>query len=97
MTQWPRGLVEYVSAGPRDAVPSLEEDRTANRLELAGRLLTLLASQGRDVTREGGWLREAEATFAAGDRPGAAARVDRLFAALEAVSARASDDGPPEA
>jgi hypothetical protein len=97
VTQWPRGLVEYVPAGPEDAVPSPEEDRTANRLRLAGRLVSLLASQGLDVGRELGLLREAEATFATGDRAGAALRVDRLFAALEAVSARRGEPGPPEA
>jgi hypothetical protein len=97
VTQWPRGLVDYVATGPADATPSPEEDRTANRLRLAGRLLSLLRSQGRDVDRELALLKDAEAAFAAGDRPGAAVRVDRLFADLETAAARPPPERRPEA
>jgi hypothetical protein len=83
VTQWPRGLAEYVPSGPDDATPSLEEDRTANRLALAARLLALLRSQGRHVDRELAALRTAEAEFARGDRAEAARHVDRLFADLD--------------
>ncbi len=84
MTQWPRGLAGYVSKGPPDTAPSLEEDRTANRLKLAARLLGVLVSQGRSVDREVRSLRDAEEAFARGDRAEAARRVDRLLAELDA-------------
>jgi hypothetical protein len=83
VTQWPRGLTGYVPAGPEEALPSVEEDRTANRLELAGRLLGVLRSQGRDVEGALDELRAAKAAFASGDRADAARRVDRLFGDLE--------------
>jgi hypothetical protein len=36
VSQWPRGLVEYVTRGPVDeGVPSEDEDRTGQRLRLA--------------------------------------------------------------
>jgi hypothetical protein len=87
VTQWPRGLVAYVPTGPEDASPSDEEDRTANRLALAGRLLGLLRSQGRDVGTALDELREARDAFARGDRATAAQRVDRLFADLDGDAA----------
>ncbi len=83
MTQWPRGLAGYVSSGPADEEPSPEEDRTANRLKLAGRLLSVLRSQGRDVDREVRELTEAEAAFARGDKPLATRLVDQLFADVD--------------
>jgi len=87
VTQWPRGLVDYVAKGPEDAEPSVEEDRTANRLRLAGRLLSILASEGREVPAEIERLRTAEAAFAEGDRARAARLVDALFADLDAIRA----------
>ena len=83
VTQWPRGLVDYVAKGPEDEDPSVEEDRTANRLRLAARLLAVLRSEGRDVAREIGELREAEHAFAEGDKARATQLVDRLFADLD--------------
>jgi hypothetical protein len=93
VTSWPRGLAAYVTSGPEDAVPSDEEDRTANRLALAGRLLGVLRSQGRDVDPEVDALRRARAAFARGDRDTAAREVDRLFAGLDddAASLEATD------
>jgi hypothetical protein len=83
VTQWPRGLVGYVSSGPEDETPSPEEDRTGNRLRLAARLLSVLRSQGRDVDREVRELTDAEAAFARGDKIRATRLVDQLFADLD--------------
>jgi hypothetical protein len=83
VTQWPRGLTGYVAAGPEDATPSPDEDRTANRLQLAGRLLTVLRSQGHHVDREVRELTDAETAFAHGDKPRASRLVDQLFADLD--------------
>ncbi|MGB7124119.1 MAG: hypothetical protein WBE40_04600 [Thermoplasmata archaeon] len=83
VTQWPRGLVGYVSSGPEDETPSPDEDRTGNRLRLAARLLSVLRSQGRDVDREVRELAAADAAYSRGDRAGATRLVDRLFADLD--------------
>ena len=96
MTEWPRGLVEYVPSGPEDGTPSPEEDRTANRLRLAARLLSVLRSQGREVDREVRELAEAEDAFARGERARATRLVDRLFADLDERPPRtASEDRRP--
>jgi len=89
VTQWPRGLVDYVPAGPDDAPPSPEEDRIANRLALAARLLATLRARGEAVEREIGWLSEARRHLAAGERAAAAQQVDALLGALGAASAGA--------
>ncbi len=83
VTEWPRGLVEYVPAGPSDATPSPEEDRVANRLALASRLAALLRTQGKDVDPELAQLRAAEREFARGRRAEAARAVDLVLEALE--------------
>jgi hypothetical protein len=83
VTQWPRGLVGYVSSGPEDETPSPDEDRTGNRLHLAARLLSVLRSQGRDVDRELRELTEAEAAFSRGDRARATRLVDQLFTDID--------------
>ena len=90
VTQWPRGLSGYVASGPEDETPSVEEDRTANRLQLAARLLSVLRSQGRDVDREVRELAEAEAAFASGDKPRATRLVDQLFTDLDERPRRSS-------
>jgi hypothetical protein len=82
VTEWPRGLVAYVPSGPEDAVPSPDEDRVANRVHLAARLLAVRRSRGDPVEGEIGRLREAEAALAAGDRARAAALLDRVLAEL---------------
>ncbi len=86
MTQWPRGLVEYTPSGIADATPDPEEDRLLQRANLAGRLLTLLAGQGRRVDAEVEELRAIDALRQAGDRSAATARLDRLLAAIDAAS-----------
>jgi hypothetical protein len=71
-----------VPSGPPDATPSPDEDRLANRLELAARLLALLRSHGLDVDAEAARLRAARAAFASGDRAGATERTESLLADL---------------
>ena len=86
VTNWPRGLVSYVPSGAPEALPSPEEDRTANRLALAARLLGVLRARGADVTGELADLRAAEQTFQRHDPARAAAMVDRLLGRIEARS-----------
>jgi hypothetical protein len=95
VTQWPRGVVGYVPSGPPDDVPSPDEDRTANRLKIAARLIGVVRSQGRPVDDLLADLRAAEATFASGDRAGGAALVDRLLARLDRASTAAAEGPPP--
>jgi hypothetical protein len=83
VTQWPRGLVDYVPKGEPETSPSPEEDRTRNRLLIAGRLLSLLRSRGEDVDREVADLASAERAFAAGDRRRATELVERLLGKLD--------------
>ena len=83
VTDWPRGLLHYTPSGPPDGTPDPEEDRTRNRLRLAGRLIAVLRSGGQDVERELRDLRAAQAAFDAGDRPDARERVERLLGVLE--------------
>jgi hypothetical protein len=83
VTQWPRGLVDYVPKGSPDAAPSPEEDRTRNRLLLAARLLSLLRSKGENVDREVGELSRAERANASGDRQRATEWVEQLLGRLD--------------
>jgi hypothetical protein len=82
VTQWPRGLVDYVPKGAPETTPSPEEDRTRNRLLFASRLLSLLRSRGESVDREVLDLAAAERAFAGGDRRRATELVERLLGAL---------------
>lgn len=83
VTQWPRGLLDYVPSGAADGTPDPEEDRVRNRLLLAGRLVGLLRSRGAAVDAEVALLREAEETLRRGDRAEAAERADRLLGDLD--------------
>jgi hypothetical protein len=94
--QWPRGLVGYVVSGPPDAgPPPEEEERTAQRIRLAGRLIDLLRAHGEDdptwLTR----LREAERAYRAGDRARASRIVDELLGDLGERAERARLGDPP--
>jgi hypothetical protein len=82
VTQWPRGLTSYVPSGPADTPPSPDEDRLANRLDLAAKLLGVLRSQGTPVDVRLAELRAAEEAFRSGDRALASRRVEQMFAAL---------------
>ncbi len=83
VTEWPRGLVEYVPTGAEDEDPSAEEDRTRNRILLAARLVGLLRAGGANVDRELAELAAAERAFAAGDRDRATELVEGLLATLD--------------
>ncbi len=76
--------MEYVAKGPEDEVPAPEEDRTLNRLRLAGRLISVLRAGGTDVDREVRELRAAERAFRAGELERAGRLVDELLGALDA-------------
>jgi hypothetical protein len=90
VTQWPRGLVDYTPKNVPDDLPSPEEDRTGNRIRLAARLLALLRSQGRDVTREILDLAAAERAYTAGRHVEATRRVEQLLGEL---ARRTEDSG----
>jgi hypothetical protein len=92
VTQWPRGLVDYVPKGFPETPPSPEEDRTRNRLLLAARLLGLLRSRGEDIDREVVELAGAERAFVEGDRRRATELVERLLGELDG---RARIPDPP--
>jgi hypothetical protein len=83
VTQWPRGLVDYVPKGAPETTPSPEEDRTRNRLLIAARLLSLLRSRGENVDREVADLARAERAFVQGDRRRATELVERLLGELD--------------
>lgn len=81
--QWPRGLVEYVPSGSPDAgPPPEEEERTAQRIRLAGRLIDLLHAHGQDDPDWLRQLREAERAYRRGERAEAGRRVDALLGEL---------------
>lgn len=91
VTEWPRGLLEYVPKGPPEATPSPEEDRTRNRLLLALRLVTLLRSHGEEVERELAALASAEQALKANDPARATREVEALLAELD----RRTRSAPP--
>jgi hypothetical protein len=99
VTQWPRGLVDYVPKDAPETPPSVEEDRTRNRLLLAARLLSLLRSRGENVDREVVDLARAERAFVEGDRRRATELVERLLGELDDRAriggSRASGETPP--
>jgi hypothetical protein len=83
VTQWPKGLVDYVPARRADATPDPEEDRVRNRLLLAGRLIGLLRSRGLGVETELSSLRRLEEEFRVGDRNAVARPLDTLLGQLD--------------
>lgn len=93
VTEWPRGLLEYVPKGPPDSAPPPEEDRTRNRLRLAARLLGLLRSRGEDVDRELATLAEAERALRANDAARATREVEALLAELDRRTRSAPSSG----
>jgi len=94
VTNWPRGLVSYVPKGPADESPSPDEDRTANRLELAARLLGLLRARGEDVDAELSQLRAAERAYERRDRARATALVEDLLGRLQSRTSSAGGAEP---
>jgi len=95
VTEWPRGLVDYLPAGPEEQAPSADEDRDVNRLRLASRLLGSARAQGRPVESAVRRLREADRAFREGDRPKGRRIVDEVIAEVERVFAPGGDDERP--
>lgn len=94
LTQWPRGLLDYVPTREAERTPDPEEDRTRNRILLAARLVGLLRAAGEDVEREVLALHRAEAALAAHDRASATEKVERLLADLDARTSRRAHTTP---
>ncbi|HKN06208.1 MAG TPA: hypothetical protein VJ021_01195 [Thermoplasmata archaeon] len=86
VTEWPRGLVDYLPSGAPEETPSPEEDRDLNRLRLASRLLGFARSQGHSVEGAVGRLREADRAFRAGDREAGRRIVDDVLSEVERVT-----------
>ncbi|MGD0249837.1 MAG: hypothetical protein ABSB97_02960 [Thermoplasmata archaeon] len=94
VTQWPRGLVDYVPAGAEEETPSPEEDRTGNRLRIAARLIGLLRAGGENVDPELATLAEAKRAYAAKEPTRATELVERLLGTLDARTRRSKGSGP---
>ncbi|MGA8604267.1 MAG: hypothetical protein WB788_04280 [Thermoplasmata archaeon] len=86
VTEWPRGLVDYLPTGAPEESPSPEEDRDLNRLRLASRLLGFARSQGHPVEGAVGRLRAADRAFRAGDRVNGRRLVDDVLSEVERVT-----------
>lgn len=87
VTEWPRGLVDYLPKGEPDAVPSPEEDRDLNRLRLASRLLGFARAKGLPVEGAVARLHRADRAFRHGDRKAGREIVDEVIAEVEAATA----------
>jgi hypothetical protein len=83
LSEFPRGLVDYVPVGSAGAPRSEEEDPLPNRLILLGRLAMIEQSQGRDVAPALARLTEARTALAAGNRERARRIADEVHAELE--------------
>jgi hypothetical protein len=95
VTEWPRGLVDYVPTGEPEEPPSPEEDRDLNRLRLASRLLGFARSEGVSVDEAVGRLHQADRAFRAGDRAAGRRLVDEVIAEVEALVGRRGPSGKP--
>jgi hypothetical protein len=84
LTEFPRGLVEYVARGPRGSPPPREEEPLANRMLIVERLWEVRRADGFPVEPLLKDLRDAERAYGAGDRGLARRLVDRVHTALEA-------------
>ncbi|HYA70445.1 MAG TPA: hypothetical protein VEH28_03660 [Thermoplasmata archaeon] len=91
VTEWPRGLVDYVPTGPSDRSPSPEEDRDLNRLRVASRLLGFARARGQNVDALVRRLREADRSLRNGDRAAGRRIVDEVIAEAE----RLTEGGAP--
>ena len=95
--QWPRGLVDYRPSGPPEAgPPSEEEDRTAQRIHLAARLIHVLRSRG---IQEEGWmesLHQARRAYDTGDRILGDRLIDDLLGELDARTGSGTSPRPIE-
>lgn len=95
MTEWPRGLVDYLpTAGPEHA-PSPDEDRDLNRLRLASRLLGFARARGHPVDGAITRLRQADQAFREGDREKGRQIVDAVLTEVEALADTNTHPGKP--
>lgn len=83
LSEFPRGLVDYVPLGTRGSPRPEEEDPVANRLKLLGRLLAFRRSHGREVDSLLRRLSDAEAALRDGDRAKARRIGEEVQDALE--------------
>jgi hypothetical protein len=96
VTSWPRGLAGYVPAGsPDQGPPSEEEDRLAQRIRLAARLIDLLRSSGREDPSWERELRAAERAYRERDRARAREVIERLIGVLGMAAGVPGASGPP--
>ena len=95
MTEWPRGLVDYVPTGAPERAPSPEEDRDLNRLRLASRLLGFARARGHPVDAAIVRLREADRAFRQGDRDHGRRIVDGVLAEAERLLGTELGAGEP--
>ena len=86
VTEWPRGLVDYLPSGAPDGVPSPDEDRDLNRLRLASRLLGFARAHGHTVDAAVTRLRQAERAFREGDREKGRRIVDDVLSEVERLT-----------
>jgi hypothetical protein len=92
VTEWPRGLVDYVPSGAPETPPSPEEDRDLNRLRLASRLLGFARAKGLPVEGAVARLHGADRAFRSGDRTKGRRIVDEVIAEVEALTAAATSE-----
>ncbi|MGA8710200.1 MAG: hypothetical protein WB786_03095 [Thermoplasmata archaeon] len=95
MTEWPRGLVDYLPSGAPDTPPSPEEDRDLNRLRLAARLLGFARAQGHSVDAAVTRLRLAEQAFRDGDREKGRRIVNEVLTEVERQAGTDTRAGQP--
>jgi len=95
VTEWPRGLVDYLPIGPPEQSPSPEEDRDLNRLRLASRLLGFARAEGLPVDEFVRRLREADRALREGNRVAGRRLVDEVIAEVEALVDRRGASGNP--
>jgi hypothetical protein len=95
VTEWPRGLVDYLPSGAPDATPSPEEDRDLNRLRLAARLLGFARAHGHSVDAAVTRLRLAERAFRDGEREKGRRIVDEVLTEVERQAGADARPGQP--
>ncbi|MGP8158325.1 MAG: hypothetical protein ACLPWO_01745 [Thermoplasmata archaeon] len=95
VTEWPRGLVDYLPTGDSEHAPSPDEDRDLNRLRLASRLLAFARAHGHSVDSAIARLRRADQAFREGDREKGRRIVDDVLTEVEALVDPGARPGKP--
>jgi hypothetical protein len=92
LAQWPRGLVAYTPAdGAPDTPPDPAENRTANRIDLAARLIALRRAAGADVGALLSELRGVERARRDGRADEARRRLEQLLGTLDGAAGEPGD------